>query len=81
MLKVEITGRASQTKKSYLWQSGDKDNLLEYLRDLNLPVASSCYGEGVCKKCKLIINGEEKLSCQISMQDFSDSVTIEISYL
>jgi 2Fe-2S ferredoxin len=38
-------------------------NLMEALLKAGLPVASSCHGDGVCGKCRvLIISGAENLS-------------------
>lgn len=38
-------------------------NLMQELIKADIPVASSCYGDGVCAKCKLqIIKGNENLS-------------------
>lgn len=39
------------------------ENLLQALLQRGIPVASSCYGDGVCGRCKLrIISGGENLS-------------------
>ncbi len=61
-------------------------NLLDYLRKKGIPVASSCYGDGVCKKCVVILNGKNVLSCEISSQNLfmthlDKIVIIEIEYL
>lgn len=32
-------------------------NLMNSLLDLGIPVASSCKGDGICSKCKMIIQG------------------------
>jgi len=38
-------------------------NLMNSLRQNDVPVASSCHGEGVCSKCRIqIIKGNENLS-------------------
>ena len=38
------------------------ENLLQALLKRGIPVASSCYGDGVCGRCKLrVIRGGEKL--------------------
>ena len=37
--------------------------LMKILLDNNIPVASSCHGDGICGKCKVkVISGEENLS-------------------
>jgi len=39
------------------------DNLMESLLNAQIPVASSCHGDGVCTKCRMkIIKGKENLS-------------------
>jgi 2Fe-2S ferredoxin len=41
----------------------ERSNLMRVLLEADLPVASSCDGEGVCAKCRLkIISGMENLS-------------------
>jgi ferredoxin, 2Fe-2S len=38
-------------------------NLMGALLEGNVPVASSCHGEGVCSKCRIqILQGQENLS-------------------
>ena len=55
-------------------------NLMNFLRAHNIPIASSCYGEGVCRKC--VIN-KNILSCQLSVKEFINkkNQVIEITYL
>jgi len=46
---------------------GDKKlTLLKIMQSADIPIASSCQGQGVCQKC--IIN-QELMSCQITMQE------------
>jgi hypothetical protein len=53
--------------------------LMNFLISHNYRIASSCSGEGVCKKC--IVN-KTIVSCQIKVEDFlRDSDTVEIDYL
>jgi ferredoxin, 2Fe-2S len=33
-------------------------NLMTFLQSQNIPVASSCLGEGICSMCKMKIHGE-----------------------
>ncbi len=56
---------------------------MEYLRRENIPVASSCYGEGICKKCVVKLGDVEELSCLISVKKLLEMkiTTISISYL
>ncbi len=43
-------------------------NLLAVLREKGLAPDAPCGGHGTCGKCKVLINGEEKLACQISVE-------------
>jgi 2Fe-2S ferredoxin len=46
-------------------QVSQGDNLMQSLLKNQVPVASSCNGDGVCAKCKVIIvSGKENLSLQ-----------------
>ena len=46
-------------------------NLLTALLNAGIPVASSCYGDGVCAKCRLeIIQGMENLSEEKEIETF-----------
>ena len=38
-----------------------RKSLMDNLRDQNIPVASSCGGEGICGKCRMRISTEEAL--------------------
>ena len=58
--------------------------LMDFLLKNNIPVASSCGGEGICQKCVVTLNYQKILSCQKIMRDlFSDSheQTLSFSYL
>lgn len=40
-----------------------ENSVMKILQQNNIPVASSCGGEGICLKCKIeVIDGREKLS-------------------
>lgn len=56
-------------------------DLLHFLRGKGITIASSCDGEGVCKKCG-IQNGW--LTCELTLEEFlkrqPDGI-IEVSYL
>lgn len=85
MYRLEIRGLASE-KIFYLeWDYSQieilNQSLLDFLTAQSLPIAYNCYGEGICRKCILIVNSKEVLSCQIFMKDLSDNAIIEISYL
>ena len=79
-----IDGLASRSRQEISFQEKEKTiSLMDFLRLKSVSIASSCYGEGVCKKCVLKINNEEKLSCQIPMSFFTEEspYIIEIDYL
>ncbi len=73
-------GRASQkTIKEFYVDENSQRSFLEILRDEEVLVASSCFGEGVCKRC--IINNDV-LSCQLTPSQISESeFEILIDYL
>lgn len=91
MLKLIVTGGASNKvilEGSFEIASHRRTiNLMDFLRNKNINIASSCFGEGVCKKCIAVINGEELLTCQVDIetlennQDIESPVTIVVSYL
>lgn len=57
-------------------------NLMSFLLANKITIASSCNGEGQCRKC--IVNNSI-ISCQTTLKEFIDSneddLTITISYL
>ena len=81
---IKIYGEVSQKEITAIEVTTDETlDLLNLLRKHKVPIASSCYGEGVCQKC--IINNSI-LSCQMTVRDFlkrSDEYhnIIKISYL
>lgn len=82
MLKVIIFGQASHTriKEITLKEEDLKKTILEFLQDNHIPIASSCMGEGICRKC--VIN-DSMLSCFKLVKDILKwkDPTIYISYL
>lgn len=80
--EIIIFGRSSKKIIARLEVREDETlDLMTFLRNNNIPIASSCYGEGVCNKC--IIN-ETLLTCQISVKDYLNAykdATINVSYL
>lgn len=82
--KLKIMGKASGKLIGEL-PLDDSDtfiNLMEFLRKKEFPIASSCWGDGVCKKCVLLLNGMETLSCQIKLSEINKIENIiEIDYL
>ena len=56
-------------------------NLLDWLRDHGITIASSCDGEGVCKKCSI---QNDWLTCEMTLGSFLEKAPegiIEVSYL
>jgi uncharacterized 2Fe-2S/4Fe-4S cluster protein (DUF4445 family) len=43
-------------------------NLLDVLRASEIPIAANCGGRGTCGKCKVKIDGAEKLACQVEVK-------------
>ncbi|GAB4015949.1 MAG: hypothetical protein Fur0010_15440 [Bdellovibrio sp.] len=82
MHSLIVFGLASQQVITTITVQGDEDeNLMEFLRSHGVPVASSCCGMGVCKKC--VINGNI-LSCMTTIAEWIKKYPqqrIEISYL
>jgi Na+-transporting NADH:ubiquinone oxidoreductase subunit NqrF len=84
MPRIIVFGNAKQT--TILDQLIPSDDLttpaLNWLRSQGIPIASSCNGEGVCKKC--IIN-TNLISCQLTLKDLlndnTDEIKINVSYL
>lgn len=69
MLKKEliIYGKASGKTQRVAFSQSDADTpLMKFLIQHSIPIASSCRGEGICKKCQL----GKVLSCQISLQEY-----------
>jgi len=75
-------GLASGKSQSLSYQMEDLQlDMLTWLRSKGITVASSCDGEGVCKKCS-IQNGW--LTCELTLEEFlkrQPDGKIEISYL
>jgi ferredoxin len=81
-LQIEVLGLASGRRLILSYEANElQQNLLKWLRGKGVTVASSCDGEGVCKKCD-IQNGW--LSCQMTLEEFlqrQPDGEIRISYL
>lgn len=71
MIKLQIFGGASQTIIKIIDVPDNyqvrKISLMDFLLGHGIPIASTCLGEGVCKKC--IVN-KEILSCQAQLSKF-----------
>lgn len=77
---LKVIGGASQ-RETILNPTAEDLNLtlMNYLIKQGFTIASSCSGEGACKKC--VVNGD-LVSCQIKVADFLKSNNqIVISYL
>jgi len=54
----------------------DGTNLLSLLRSRGTTLDALCGGNGICGKCKVMVNGEELLACQYEVHS---DVTVELS--
>lgn len=81
-MRIEVVGLASKTSRFFDYQDSDLEtDLLTWLRAHNVTIASSCDGEGVCKKCH-IQNGW--LTCEMTLKEFLERQPdgkIEVGYL
>jgi ferredoxin len=81
-VQIEIVGGASGT--SIFLSCADEElneNLLTWLRRKGITIASSCDGEGICKKC-IIQNGWK--TCELTLKTFLErgpDGKILVSYL
>lgn len=68
MSVIHIHGLASGTVKDIHFSEEElSQNLLKWLRSKDITIASSCDGEGICKKC-VIQNGW--LTCEMTLESF-----------
>jgi ferredoxin len=79
---IEVVGLASGTSRFFEFNAQDLNlYLLDWLRSKGVTIASSCDGEGVCKKC-VIQNGW--VTCELTLKEFLERQTdgkIFVSYL
>lgn len=75
---LKINGRASQSLVAEIPVEDPGEVLMFFLMKHNLPIASSCAGDGVCKKCRL---SDGRLSCQMSAEEALSNGPIEFDYL
>jgi Na+-transporting NADH:ubiquinone oxidoreductase subunit NqrF len=85
MPQLLVKGLASKRDiKVFTWENSKdipKLSLMEFLRSQKIPVASSCFGEGVCRRCKV---SETILSCQVKVFELfkaHNDLEITIDYL
>ncbi len=86
MKQINIYGAASQKNILSLNPSDEEmgHNLMTFLQAHSLKIASSCNGDGVCKKCVVTINEDSYLSCQQKVSDLfvkNETIRLIISYL
>lgn len=84
-LELVIWGEASQkeyARYEFSFHSKElKKDLLSFCRENEIPMASSCYGDGVCHKC---LFNKDQLGCQTTIAElFSQSARaiIKIGHL
>lgn len=79
---IEVIGLASGklVKTIEVQHEHEQMSLMDFLRAHKIPVASSCFGEGVCRRCKV---NQGLLSCQIKMIDYlkTQPTQVEIDYI
>lgn len=81
MSTISVKGLASGRLVG-VWPIEDPtENLMSFLRSKGVPIASSCGGDGVCRKC--VVNGDN-MSCQMSLRHFLELFpdgVVEVDYL
>jgi len=82
MSVIQIMGIASNSSSEIHYRDLDLDkNLLRFLREKGITIASSCDGEGVCKKCSI---QNDWLTCKLTLKTFLERQNdgkIFVSYL
>lgn len=65
---IRLQGMASGRIRELTYTEEDlKQNLLDWLRSKDITMASSCDGEGVCKKCVI---QNDWLTCMMTLEEF-----------
>ena len=85
-ITIQVRGNASgKLIKELAADKDSNDSLMQIMHKANIPIASSCLGEGVCEKC--VVN-DTLLSCQIRPKDLlknqlkdQNYVVITVAYL
>jgi hypothetical protein len=68
MSVIEVVGLASKTSRLLNFVDSELEvDLLTWLRSKGVTIASSCDGEGVCKKCHI---QEGWLTCELTLKEF-----------
>jgi len=71
---IEVWGKASGRVVARLPVENPNELLLFFLLRHGLPIASSCAGDGVCRKCQ---TSEGKLSCQLTLAELDGPVSFD----
>jgi len=67
-VQITIKGQASGKSQVIIYTEMDlKEILLNFLRKKGITIASSCDGEGVCKKCSI---QNDWLTCEMTLEEF-----------
>lgn len=80
-ITITVFGRASNNiifSKKFSPNELIDITLIEYLRNNQLPIASSCNFNGVCKKC---VFNQTILSCKIKLKDLKEDLEMNFDYL
>jgi Na+-transporting NADH:ubiquinone oxidoreductase subunit NqrF len=81
-MQIEIKGLASGRSIFINFDEYDlRQNLLVFLRSKGITIASSCDGNGVCRKCSI---QNDWLTCEMTLEEFfqrQNDKKIIISYL
>ena len=80
-MQFTLVGLASKTQKELTVGRSDlEQSLLQFLRSHKVAIASSCDGEGICKKCATSNN---IILCSITVEKYFEIYgnIIKISYL
>ena len=67
-MQIEIKGKSSGRSEFISYDDLDlTEVLLTFLRKKGITIASSCDGEGVCKKCVI---QNDWLTCEMTLKEF-----------
>ena len=71
--KLKIHGRASGKDWEYDYTPSEK-SLLTWAQEENLPLAYGCNGKGTCRTCKVSLEEEELLACQLPLDQIKNTI-------
>jgi ferredoxin len=88
-IELKVQGLASRKEVASFAFAQASDiphlSLMDFLRDNKIPIASSCFGEGVCRRCKV---NDGLLTCQVSVYEYlidhaqgANCSTLTVDYL